>query len=253
MPSTFDDALDVTRRSLDLAHLPAIATLLSLSKVTQALEAGPGGGMTFPMPTGLPTLWTYVSLPSGSGGMSISGPLAFTAFIPLFIVGLVITSALEAGFLGTLRRRIEGRPVDFLASAKQFVWRMILVNLLRALVVFAMFPLIAIPPLAIVVVIAVTYLIYGLPFVIVVTDEDFETSLRTTIDQALSGGRYAGFGVAHLLGGAVLSLFLTTLVRNGGLFGILVGTAVVAVPAVFVGAFGLLLFRELVVEQGTPA
>lgn len=246
MPSTFDDALAFTRDSIDLAAVPIIATLLSLSKITQALEAGPGGGITFPLPTGLPTLWTYVSLPGGpAGGPSVSGPLAFTLFVPLFDVGLVLTSALEAGFLGSLNRRIDGRSTDFLGSVQRFTVRMVGVNLLRALVVFAVFPLMAVPPLAIVVILGLMYLIYGLPFEIVVRDVGFLAGVEATVSHAFDGGFYAVFGVAHLFAGAMGSLILTGIVRNGGVLGVLLGTALVAVPAVFVAVYGLLVFREL--------
>lgn len=247
MPSTFDRSIEITQQSLTLALIPVAASLLSGSKIARVQEAGPGGGMTFPFPTGLPTLWTYVSVPTGSGSGvgSISGPLEFGVFVPLFLVGLLITSALEAGFLGALNRRIDGRSVDFVTSVKRFTVRIVEVNLLRAILVFAMFPLIVMPPLAIGVMLVLIYLIYGLPFEIVIRDVGFIEALKGTIAHALSGGDYALFGLAHLLGGAVASLFLTTLVRNYGLFGILVGTAIVAVPAVFVATYGLYVFRDL--------
>lgn len=247
MPSRFDRSIDITRQSLPLALVPVAASLLSGSKIARVQEAGPGGGMTFPFPTGLPTLWTYVSVPTGSGSGvgSISGPLAFGVFVPLFIIGLLATSALEAGFLGALNRRIDGRSVDFVASMRRFTVRIVGVNLLRAVLVFAMFPLIVIPPLAIGVMLVLIYLIYGLPFEIVVRDMGFMEALEDTVSHALNGGDYALFGLVHLVGGAVASLFLTTIVRNHGLFGILVGTAIVAIPALFVAIYGLFVFREL--------
>jgi hypothetical protein len=247
MPSTFDQSVDITRQSLPLALVPVTASLLSGSKIARVQEAGPGGGMTFPFPTGLPTLWTYVSVPTGSGGGvgSISGPLAVGVFVPLFIVGLVVTSALEAGFLGSLNRRIDGRSIEFVASVRRFTIRIVGVNVLRAFLVFAMFPLIVIPPLAIGVMLVLIYLIYGLPFEIVVRDIGFIEALKDTVSHALNGGDYALFGVVHLIGGAVASLVLTTVVRNHGIFGILIGTAVVAIPAVFVATYGLFVFRKL--------
>lgn len=247
MPSTFDRSIEITRESLALALVPIAASLLSGSKIARVQEAGPGGGMTFPFPTGLPTLWTYVSVPTGSSGGvgSISGPLAFGVFVPLFVVGLLVTSALEAGFLGSLNRRIDGGTIDFVANVKRFTIRIVGVNLLRAIIVFAMFPLLVFPPLALGVVLVLIYLIYGLPFEIVINDIGLVESIEATVSYALNGGPYAWFGLAHLLGGAVASLFLTTLVRNHGMFGIVVGTLIVAVPAVFVATYGLLVFREL--------
>lgn len=250
MPSRVDRAVEVTQDSLALAVVPAVATLLSASAVARALAAGGGGGMTFPFPAGLPTLWTYVSLPGGAaggpvGGGTIGGPLSVVAFVPLFVLGLVLTSALEAGFLGSLSRRLDGRPVRFGESARRFSVRMIGVNLVRAAAVFVALPLLVFPPLAIVVVLVVSYLVYGLPFEVVVRDDTLLDALESTVGRALDGGPYAAFGLAHLLAGAAASLVLTALVRTGGAVGVLLGTALVAVPAVFVGAYGLLVFRSL--------
>ncbi|MFB6152786.1 MAG: hypothetical protein ABEJ27_00895 [Halodesulfurarchaeum sp.] len=68
MPSRLETAAVATREHLVLAVVPVLATLSSGSKILRVLEAGPGGGLTFPFPTGLPTLWTYVALPSSSCG-----------------------------------------------------------------------------------------------------------------------------------------------------------------------------------------
>ena len=252
MPSTYERAIDVTRRSGWLAVVPVAATLLSFSKISRALSSGPGGGVAFPFPTGLPTLWTYVSLPGGPGpgGPSIGGPLSFVAFVPLFLLGLVVTSALEAGFLGSLSRRIDGAPIAFGESVRRFTVRLIGVNIVRALVVLLALPFIVFPPLAFAVVIVLTYLVYGLPFVVVVRDVGLADAFEATVDHARTGGRYAAFGLGHLLAGAAASLVLTMLARNGGLLGVLIGTAVVAVPAVFVGVYGLLVFRELDGSRG---
>lgn len=249
VPSRFDRAVAVTRNSLALAVVPAAASLLSGSKVARALSAGPGGGVTFPFPPGLPTLWTYVSLPNGpagvGGGGSIGGPLSLVAFAPLFLLGLVVTSALEAGFLGALADRIEGCPIDFVGNARRFVLRMVGATLVRTAVVLVAAPLLVLPPLAVAVVLVLTYLVYGLPFEIVARDAALGTALRATVAHARDGGAYAGFGVAHLVCGGAASLAITGLVRNGGLPGVLLGAAVVAVPSVFVAVYGLLVFREL--------
>lgn len=244
MPSRLDRAIDVTRDSLWLATVPAVATLLSFSKVARALAVDGGGGVTFPFPAGLPTLWTYVSLPGGTGAGGPGGPLALIAFVPLFALGLVVTSALEAGFLGALAERLDGEPGDFAASVRRFTPRIVGVNLIRMGVVLAALPLLMVPPLAVVVVLGLSYLLYGLPFEVVARDAGIRAALEATVERALDGGDYAAFGAAHLLVGAVASLALTGLVRNTGILGVLLGTALVCVPAVFVAAYGLLLFRE---------
>lgn len=245
MTPNIDRVLQETRYSIAYATVPALASLLSVSKVARALAGDPGGGVTFPFPTGLPTLWTYVSLPGGPGGVSFGGPLSVVAFVPLFIVGLLLTSALEAGFLGTLYGRIQGTDPDFLESIQAFLLRMVGVNLVRAAAVFVALPFLVFPPAAFAVVIVLMYLIYGLPFEIVVRDIDVVMAIEATVSKALDGGPYARFGLYHLVGGAVGSVVLTVLVRNFGMFGILAGTALVAVPALFVAIYGLFVFRDL--------
>ena len=229
-----------------LAIVPAAATLLSLSKVARALAAGGGGGATFPFPSGLPTLWTYVSLPNGPGGpggAAAGGPLSVLAFLPLFLVGLLVTSALEAGFLGALLGRIDDEPPAFVESVQRFTLRMVGVNLVRVATVLAALPFLVFPPFALAVVVVLSYLVYGLPFELVVSDAPLGAALASTVERALDGGTYASFGFAHLLAGSVASFFLTGVVRNTGILGVVLGTAIVAVPAVFVATYGLLVFR----------
>ncbi len=253
MPSRFDRAIDVTRDSLPLAAVPIAASLLSLSKVTRALEAGPGIGASFPFPMGLPTLWTYVSLPGGTGSDSVTGPLSLVLFVPLFLVGLLITSALEAGFLGSLSGRATDNPTAFGENVMSFTLRMVGVNLVQFVVVLIALPLVFFPPLAILVLLFVTYFVYGLPFEIVVHDTGVLTGLNATVSRATDGGSYAAFGIAHLVVGTVGSFFLTGLVRNGGLVGVLIGALVVAVPSVFVASYGILVFSEYDETRGpTP-
>jgi hypothetical protein len=251
MPSRFDRAVTVTEESLSLAWVPVVATLLSGSQVARALAAGGGGGVTFPFPAGLPTLWTYVSLPSGPAGVGIGGPLSVALFVPLSLVGLLVTSSLEAGFLGALNARIDGDRRAFGDGVRRFTRRIVGVNLIRFAVVLAAAPFLLLGPLAVLVVVALSYLVYGLPFAVVVGDADLGTALGETVERATAGGEYAAFGLTHLAIGAVGSFVLSGAVRNLGPVGILFGTAVVAVPAVIVAVYGLLLFRDFQRSSGT--
>jgi len=247
MPSRYARAVSVTRRSTALAVVPFVASLLSLSKVRQALATN-GGGITFPFPSGLPTLWTYVSLPGVVGTGPGAGPGSLALFVPLFLVGLLVTAALEAGLLGALDGRIDGTDRGFVGGVEQFTLRIVGVNLVRAAVVLVALPFVVLGPLVVVgflLVVVLSYLTYGLPFVVVTQDVGLGDALGRTVDLATDGGEYARFGFAHLLVGALASLVLSVLVRNGGIPGILLGAAVVAVPAVFVATYGLFVFRDL--------
>jgi hypothetical protein len=246
VPARYDRAVEVASKSAILALVPILASLLSLSKIARVLEADPGGGMTFPFPTGLPTVWTYVSVPTSVGPGTVGGPLAVTTFVPLFLVGLVVTSALEAGFLGALSRRIDGDEFAFFDGMRRFTVRFIGVNLIRFAVVLAALPfLLIVPPLALVVVIGLSYVVYGLPFEVVVVDTSVTAALERTVGRARTGGLYARFGIAHLVAGGLASLVLTLLVRNGNFAEIIVGAILVAFPAVFVATYRVLVFRDL--------
>jgi hypothetical protein len=245
MPSTFDRASTVTRRSLVLALVPAVATWLDLSKVRTAL-ATDGGGITFPFPTGLPTLWTYVSLPGAGGTIPLIGARgALPVALVLFLAGLAFAAALEAGFLAALSNRIDSRPGGFVDGVRRFGVRMFGVTLVRIGVVLLAVPLLVVPPLALAVAVVLSYLVYGLPFVVVVADTGVFDALSTTAGLATDGGAYATFGLVHLVVGAAGSLVLSATVSGTGLAGPVLGTALVAVPAVFVAAFGLLTVRRL--------
>ena len=255
MPASYDRAVAVTKRSTALAFVPFAASLLSLSKIRQALATN-GGGITFPFPTGLPTLWTYVSLPGVVGTGPGAGPGSLALFLPLFLVGLLVTAALEAGMLGALDGRIDGTERGFAGGVQQFTLRMVGVNLVRAAVVLVALPFVVLGPLIVfgfLLVVVLSYLTYGLPFVVVTQDASLGDALGRTVDLATDGGAYARFGFAHLLAGAAASLALSVLVRNGGIPGIVLGAAVVAVPAVFVAAYGLFVFRELGVPNRTDS
>lgn len=237
-----DAAARTTREALPLAILPVLATFLSLDQLARTLGAGPGFGVAFPFPTGLPTLWTYVAVPGtvlGGGVGTVAGS------IPLLVVGLVVASMLEAGFLGSLDDRIEGEPADVVGNAGQYTVAMIGVNLVRFAVVLLALPFVVLGPLVLVAVVALSYLVYGLPFVVVVEDRGVVDALSRTGDLALSGGRYAAFGFTHLAVGAVASVVLTLLVRTLGLVAVVPAALLVAAPAVFVATYGLLVFRDL--------
>lgn len=247
-------AIELTRRTLHLAFVPLVATLLSFSKVVAMATPHGGGGVTFPLPTGLPTLWTFVNTPGlGRGTVGPATSAATVVWVPLFVLGFLLVSALQGGFLGVLANRAEGRRGSFVRNAGDFLPRMVGANLITMLVVFVALPLLFFPPLAIVVALVLSYLVYGLPFVVVVEDMAVLDALGETIRLATTGGRYLEYAVGYLVVGTVASFVLTAIVYNLGLLGVLLGAVVVAVPALFLAAVGVLVFRDLAWTPGrTP-
>lgn len=243
-PSThLQDAIERTERNLALAVVPFLASLLSLSKVAALATPHGGGGVSFPLPTGLPTLWTFVNAP-GVGGGTFGPATAGAALVwaPLFVVGFLLTSALEAGFLGTLD---PAGDRSFADAVVEYLLPIVGANLLSLLAFVLALPFIVFPPLAVVVIVVVGYALYGMPFVIVVRNEGVLDAVRASVGYALSGGEYLSYGVGYLVVGTVGSFVLTWLVYNTGIVGIVVGAALVAVPALFLTAFGVSVFEGL--------
>lgn len=247
VPSTYARARELTIESLPVAVVPALASLAAIGEIRRAVESPPGGGVTFPLPTGLATLWTYTDVPGGPG--TVAGSLSVSpSGVAAAAVGVVFAGALEAGFLGTLDGRIDGDPITldrFALAVRRFGVRLIGVQVVRLLAVVAVvFVGQLFVPLAFLGSLAVGYLLYGWPFVVVVRDESLTDTLGVTLGLATESRSYVWFAVGHLVCGALASVPLTGLVRNTGLAGVVIGIAVVAVPAVFVGCYGLLVFRE---------
>lgn len=247
-PSRTDRARALLGRRPELLAVPAVASLLSLSSLARALAAGPGGGVTLPLPAGLPTVWTYASLPTSGGVPVAGGGLGLLPGLAAFLVGTFLTGALEAGLVGTLDDLAAGRPAVFAVAVRRHAVPVTLARLLRAGLVLVVAPFVlAAPPLAVVAVpllLAASYALYGLPFVIVVEDRRFRPALARTLRLARRGGASLRFAVAHVLAGAAVSLPVSVLIR-GGLPGVLAAVAVTAPVAAFVAAYGVCLFRDL--------
>lgn len=204
--------------------------------------------MTFPLPGGLPTVWTYASLPTSGSVPVAAGGLGLVPGLAAFLVGTVLGGALEAGLVGTLDDLAAGRSPSLLAAARRHVVPVTLARLLRASLILLAAPFVLAAPLLGVVIVPLlllaSYALYGLPFVIVVEERAFRPALSRTLVLARDGGVYLRFAVAHVLAGAAVSLPVSVLIR-GGLPGVFVAVAVTAPVGAFVAAYGVLLFREL--------
>lgn len=244
-PSRTDRARSLLRRRPALLAVPAFASLLSLSSLARALSADGGGGVTLPMPAGLPTLWTYVSLPPGTG-VSVAGGLA--PGLTVFFAGTVITGTLEAGLVGTLNGLADDRSPSFPTVAGRYATPIVLARLFLAGVVFAARPVFAaaswLAVLAAPTVVVVSYALYGLPFVVVTEQRGLSSALRRTLALAVHSHDYLWFALGHLAVGAVVSLPLSALARSG-VSGVLVALVVTAPVGVLVAAYGVVVFRNL--------
>nr|WP_256487779.1 MULTISPECIES: hypothetical protein [unclassified Haladaptatus] len=212
---------------LPLAVVPLLATFIDIDKIRKVSEVnGLRLGVSFHFPTGLPTFWTFVSLPNTTTGIHIS-PMWY--FVPIYAV---VTSILMGGFLGSIRDGIETGSYDFTYNARNYflpllgytvlVWVAILATGGAALV-FA--PLIFV---ALLVLLVLNFVFYGVPFIVVVDDRSLTEALRRSYELATGESKYATFGVGYLVVVFLLSL-VGTLFINLGIAGIVIG-AVLSAP-----------------------
>lgn len=256
MPSRYVRARELTLESLQLAVLPVVLSVVAVNNIQRALQSPPGFGVTFPLPSAAGDLWTYTNVPGGLG--SLTGSPALTAgTVAGTVVGVVVAGAAQAGLLGTLAGRLDGDRISrerVLLAVGRFAPRLVgiaVVQLLAVVVIVIVGRVFL--PLAVVCSLAVGYLLYGWPFVVVVRDESLTDTLGVTLGLATEAGAYLRFGLGHAVAGAVLSVPLTWLVRNGGMTGVLLGSLLVAVPSLFVASYGLVLFRELARPGAAPS
>lgn len=227
-----DDAATTARSVPHLAMVPALATLLAYEKVMKTASAGPGGGIRFPMPTALPDLWTFVSVPNTGVSFELGVPLLLA---PVFVV---LQAGLTAGYLGSIDAALEAEAPDFAEHVAAYTLPVLGVQL----VVFALsiasfsFALVggmALAPVSVLLGLVVGYLLWAAPILVVVRGHGVGDALVASARHALNGGRYAAFTGGYLLAGIVISLLLSTVVR-GRLFLLVLAAIVLAYPLLVV-------------------
>lgn len=223
-----EDAAATARSIAYLAIVPVVSTLLAFEKLARTATAGPGGGVKFPMPTALPDLWTFVSVPSTGVSFNLGVPLVFT---PVFFA---LAAVLIAGYVGSIDAALDDEHPDFVGSATDYAVPVLVVQLVVIAVTIAGFGFalvggMALAPLSILFMVAAGYLLWAAPILVVTRDIGALEALQSSIDHALQGGRYATFSLAYLLGGILGSFVLSMLVRGRPLV-LLLLTIVLAYP-----------------------
>ncbi len=101
---------------LPLALVPFFAAFLHIDDIRKTLQfTGYHLGVRLQFPTGLPTFWTFASVPNSTApGVHISPTLYFA---PIYIV---VTSILVAGFVGSIGEFTETGRYEFNANARNY-------------------------------------------------------------------------------------------------------------------------------------
>lgn len=238
-----DDASETARSVPYLAVVPAIATLLAYEKFAKTASAGPGGGMKFPMPAALPDLWTFVSVPNTGVSFELGVPLLLA---PVFFV---LHAALVAGYLGSIDDAIEAEVPDFSAHVAANTLSVLGVQLVIFALTIASFSFalvggMALAPLSVLLALALGYLTWAAPILVVVRDRGVRDALVASVTYALNGGQYVAFTAAYLAAGTFVSFVLSTLVR-GRLFALVFATVVLAYPLLVVSVATVKVVKSL--------
>jgi hypothetical protein len=216
------------RPALVLGLVPALATLLDVGRVLRVVAArgrfDVGVSLQFPAP--IADLWTFTQL-DAAGGVD-------PASLLLLPVAVIVEGLLAAGYLGSIDDVLAGRPFEFGANVTRYGLRMILYTALWTVVtgglllVFAALSPVLVLVLGIPVILVVTYLLYGTPYLLVVRDAPLAAALSRSVDYASNGGPYFRYGIGYLFGTAALSILSTLFVVNLGIIGLLLGVGLAA-------------------------
>jgi len=250
--SLLDSGTDVVADQPVLALVPFVTSLLAVDKIERVADFhGMHVGLKLPMPSAILDLWTFVSIPQ----TGINGPQA----VPLVLlpVYVAVRGLLAAGYLGAIRDALAGRSLAFAGNVRRYGLPLVAFEVLQLGVVLALVLVadVASPLLLVVlpVLLVVGYLFYGAPYLVVSADEGLVDALGHSYRLALGGGAYAGFFVALLVGGAVLSVVATAVVVNLGLAGVALGAVLAAPVAVAINAAAMALFVGLAGPATTAA
>jgi len=235
-----------------LVAVPLVSAFLQYGDVERVLAFdGVRFGVQFPFPAPLLTGWSFASVPSTESGLHVVEP------VWLFPVTVAVEAVLVAGYLGSLDEGFRTGSYGFAANVASYVVPLFAYTVLANAVVLG-FGLLglrvgvlalvsAIPAL-----LALGYLFWAAPFLVVVEDRGFLAALRRSVALASEGGEYAEFFLKHLLVGAGVSLVMTPVMTNGGVVGVVVG-AVVGAPVAFTFTLATLRFLRAHVGDGHVA
>ncbi len=250
------EAAERTDRTLPLAAVPLVVSLLAVDKLRRVAGFdGVNFGVSFGFPSAVTGGWTFLSLPSGGPGMTVY-PSNLPSFAVATAAATLVTAALGAGYLGSLRRAIAGKQRQFLADTRAYVAPLLLFQAasLAASLTFVGAALVS-PALLVVVVpvlVALAYLFYATPYLVVTGDRSVVSALSASYGYATEGGEYASFFLRYLAATAVVSLPAVPLFTSLGLIGSLAGMVVLAPVGLLFDDATMAFLRDLDSAASVP-
>ncbi|ELZ39947.1 hypothetical protein [Halorubrum tebenquichense] len=207
-------------RLLPLALVP-LATALFRTRDLLATAQTNGFSLRASFPVYRYDLWSFVDAPNGSG-VTVSLPFGGLEPLPLLVPAIgayvVVSGALSAGYFGSIADGITVGGFDFVAAVRRFGVRMVLLEAIVVAAFAAVFlPLLVVPPLFVVAVVAglvLSYLFFPTVYVLVLEDRSIGSAARrarglVARDQPL------GFFLAVAIVTAVCSVPVSLLAHAG--------------------------------------
>lgn len=223
-----------------LALVPLATALLAVENIQRvATFRGMHVGLSFPTPSSVVDVWTFVSVPQ----TGVSGPSAVPLVaLPVYVL---VRGLLAAGYLGSIHDALRGRELAFAANVRQYAVPMVGLELLQLGAVLALVPLaelsvVLVVPAGLGLLVA-GYLFYGAPYLVAGADEGVVDALAHSYRLATDAGAYARFFGGLLVAGAALSALVTAVVVNLGLVGVLLGAVLAAPLGVAVNAAAMVV------------
>lgn len=209
------------------ALVPLLTALLSVDNVARVLAfEGRTVGFKLGLPLPITDAWRFVNVPAAEG--TVAAPL------PLMALGVVLQAVLLAGYLGSMRSLLATGEYDPVAAVRSYTVSMLAYQgaiFVVGLVAIVFGTAVGTAGLVVLmpVVLALGYLFYATPYLLVLREQGLEDALRRSADLALAGGPFLRFTLGYAGLVLVLSPFATVFVANLGIVGVLVG-AVVGAP-----------------------
>jgi hypothetical protein len=239
---------------LPLAVVPFVLAALSFDKFGRIVAANADFrfGITFGFPTTVSSSWAFVNVPQPSPGPTLpAGGVGGTVLVLLAVT--VLSAALGAGYLGSLRREFAGVERSFLQDSRAYFGPFLGFELVHLALVLAglLAALVAVPLglLVLPLLFAFAYLFYATPYLVVVDGIDLPSAFRRSYEYATSGGKYASFFVQYLVGVGLVSVVATPLFSNSVIGGA-IGVVVLAPVALLFDAATMLFVHDLTGATG---
>lgn len=230
-----NDGIERAVANVELAAVPLLLAVIAVDDIGAVLGfTGGHFGIRFGFPTGVLDPWHFVDVPT-AGSVSVrTGSLVVAA------VGIVLRGVLGAGYFASLRDLLVDGEYDFAAGVERYVAQFLALAAIPAVALLVLSAVALGPGGAVLVVLAipaylaVAYLFFATPYLVVLRDTDLVSAARASYGLAVEGGPYASYAIGYLVLLMAVSAVATGVVVNLGLLGLVLG-----IPALSVVGLGL--------------